>query len=394
MPPLRGLRSPDLRDEPDADLPTTLFDDKPLYKAIAITSRKSAGRPRGCHSQFSEEDHGMTSPLGTENQPVAHHDRELVLSLYRKMFLIREFELKAKEIFRTGRMPGFIHVYIGEEAVATGVCEQLRKDDYVASTHRGHGHALAKGISPREALAELVGGITGCSGGRGGTMHLYDPTVGFLGSNGVVPPGILIAAGAGLSAKLRGSDQVAVAFFGDGGSNNGAFHEGLNMAAVWDIPVIFVCENNLYATEMPFSKATKNTNVASRAAAYGMPGVQVNGNDVLEVYEQAGAAIQRARQGGGPTLLECQTYRWFGHHEGDPGVAYRTKDEIASWRERDPIRQLRDQAIVSQRIPEEAFQQVDAEIHEVMEDAARFALASSLESEKTALHHVFHTATN
>src|ERR1700733_9973772 len=224
-------------------------------------------------------------------------DRDLIKSLYRNMVLIREFEIKAREVFRTGRMPGFIRVYIREEAVATGVCAQLRVDDYVASTHRGHGHALAKGVTPRAAMAERVGGVSGCSGGRGGTMHLYDPTVGFLGSNGVVPPGILIAAGAGLSAKLQGSDQVAVAFFGDGGSNNGAFHEGLNMAAAWDIPVIFVCENNLYATEMPFCKATKNTNVASRAASYGMPGVQVNGNNVLEVYEQAGAAIQRARQG-------------------------------------------------------------------------------------------------
>ena len=212
--------------------------------------------------------------------------RDLILSLYRTMVLIREFELKAREVFRTGRMPGFIHVYIGEEAVATGVCAQLRIDDYVASTHRGHGHALAKGVTPRAAMAELLGAVTGCSGGRGGTMHLFDPTVGFLGSNGVVPPGILIASGAGLSAKLRGTDQVAVAFFGDGGSNNGAFHEGLNLAAAWEIPVVFVCENNLYATEMPFSKATKNTNVASRAAAYGMPGLQVDGNNVLEVYRE------------------------------------------------------------------------------------------------------------
>lgn len=206
---------------------------------------------------------------------------ELILSLYRSMVLIREFELKAREVFRTGRMPGFIHVYVGEEAVATGVCAQLRKDDYVASTHRGHGHALAKGIPPRLVMAELLGAATGCSGGRGGTMHLFDPGVGFLGSNGVVPPSILIASGAALSAMLRKSGQVAVAFFGDGGSNNGAFHEGINMAATWNIPVVFVCENNLYATEMPFSRATKNTNVASRAAAYGIPGVQVDGNDVL-----------------------------------------------------------------------------------------------------------------
>ena len=160
-----------------------------------------------------------------------------------------------------------------------------------------------RAFTPRAAMAELLGAVTGCSGGRGGTMHLYDPTVGFLGSNGVVPPGILIASGAALSARLRGTDQVAVAFFGDGGSNNGAFHEGLNMAATWQIPVVFVCENNLYATEMPFSKATKNPNVASRAAAYGMPGLQVDGNNVLEVYEKAGEAIERARAGGRPNFI-------------------------------------------------------------------------------------------
>jgi TPP-dependent pyruvate/acetoin dehydrogenase alpha subunit len=316
-------------------------------------------------------------------------DRGLILSLYRKMILIREFELKAREVFRTGRMPGFIHVYIGEEAVAAGVCEQLRVDDYVASTHRGHGHALAKGVSPREAMAELLGATNGCSGGRGGTMHLYDPTVGFLGSNGVVPPGILIAAGAGLSAKLRGTDQVAVAFFGDGGSNNGAFHEGLNMAATWEIPVVFICENNLYATEMPLSKAARNTDIASRAAAYGMPGFRVDGNDVLQVYQSAGEAITRARNGGGPTLLECLTYRWYGHHEGDPGVSYRTREEVAAWKERDPVKKLKDEAIAAAVVTPEDFAKVDSEVAAVLEDAAQFALASPLEEESTALRYVF-----
>src|SRR5579862_7905414 len=318
---------------------------------------------------------------------------ELVIRLYRTMVLIRQFELKAKEVFRSGRMPGFIHVYIGEEAVAAGVCVQLRIDDYVASTHRGHGHALAKGISSREAMAELIGVTTGCSGGRGGTMHLYDPTVGFLGSNGVVPPGILIAAGAALSAKLKGTDKVAVAFFGDGGSNNGAFHEGLNMAATWDLPVIFVCENNLYATEMPFDKATKNTNVASRAAAYGIPGIQVDGNNVLEVYERAGEAVARARRGEGPTLIECLTYRWFGHHEGDPGISYRTKEEIALWKGRDPIRRLQDEAIARKLATQDDFAAIDKEIQEELEEATEYALSSPLEDEATALDHVFYSPT-
>ena len=333
----------------------------------------------------------MKPNQGKQESESTRFNGPLILNLYRQMALIRQFEMKAKELFRSGRMPGFIHVYIGEEAVAVGVCSQLRKDDYVASTHRGHGHALAKGISPRRAMAELVGSIAGCSGGRGGTMHLYDPTCGFLGSNGVVPPGILIAAGAGLSAKLRKSGQVAVAFFGDGGSNNGAFHEGLNMAAVWDIPVVFVCENNLYATEMPFSKATKNTNVASRAAAYGMTGVQLDGNNVLEVYQKAGEAIEKARSGGGPTLLECLTYRWFGHHEGDPGAAYRTKEEIASWKEKDPMKRLHRDAIAQGIAKEEEFARIDEEITTVMEDAAAYATASPREDESTALRHVFNT---
>lgn len=314
---------------------------------------------------------------------------ELAWSLYRGMVLIREFELKAREVFRSGRMPGFIHVYVGEEAVATGVCAALRKDDYVASTHRGHGHALAKGIAPREVMAELLGGTRGCSGGRGGTMHLYDPTVGFLGSNGVVPPGILIASGAALSAQLRGSGQVAVAFFGDGGSNNGAFHEGLNMAAAWNLPVVFVCENNLYATETPFAKVTKNANVASRAAGYGMPGARVDGNNVLEVYERAKEAVERARAAQGPTLLECLTYRWFGHHEGDPGISYRPKEEIAAWKERDPIAMFRAEALSRGWMRETDFEAVDAEIVSVLAEAVQFALDSPVEADGTALMHVF-----
>ena len=315
--------------------------------------------------------------------------KSLAMSLYRGMVEIREFELKARDIFRSGQMPGFIHLYVGEEAIAVGVCSQLRSDDYVASTHRGHGHALAKGISPRSAMAELMGAIDGCSGGRGGTMHLYEPEVGFLGSNGVVPPGILIASGAALSAKIRGSDQVAVAFFGDGAVNNGAFHEGINLAATWNLPVLFVCENNLYATETPFAQVTKNTSVASRAAAYKIPGITVDGNDVLDVYTKAGEAVERARRGEGPTLLECLTYRWFGHHEGDPGTSYRTKEEIASWRTKDPIHKLREQSIAASWVSAAEFENIDREISEVIADAAAFAIKSPQPDISTALDHVF-----
>lgn len=315
--------------------------------------------------------------------------KELVLSLYRTMTEIREFELKAYELFRSGTMPGFIHLYVGEEAVAAGLCAHLRKDDTVTSTHRGHGHALAKGITPAAALAELMGKVDGCCGGRGGSMHLYEPAVGFLGTNGVVAPGIPIAAGSALSAKLLGTDHVAVSFFGDGAVNNGAFHEGVNLAATWNLPVLFVCENNLYATEMPFEKATKNTNVASRAAAYNIPGIEVDGNDVLQVYEKAGEAIDRARKGQGPTLMECHTYRWFGHHVGDAGTSYRSKEEIETWKQRDAIKKLREHALAEHLAEKKDFEAIDSETARLMEAAAALSLESPEPAAKTALDHVY-----
>jgi pyruvate dehydrogenase E1 component alpha subunit len=317
------------------------------------------------------------------------YSKELVLRLYRTMIEIREFELKAYEIFRSGKMPGFIHLYVGEEAVATGVCANLNNDDYVTSTHRGHGHAIAKGISPKLAMAELVGAADGCNGGRGGSMHIYDSTVSFLGTNGVVGAGIPVAAGAAKAAKLRGKGQVAVSFFGDGAANTGSFHEGLNMAGSWDLPVVFVCENNKYATEMAFDRTTKNTNVASRAAAYGIRGVRVDGQDVLAVYEKAKEAIDLARQGKGPTLLEAQTYRWFGHHVGDPGTGYRPKDEIAAWKARDPIAKLREVALSSSWAETKHFDAIDADVRRIIDEAGAFALAGVQPSVESALNHVY-----
>ncbi len=315
--------------------------------------------------------------------------KELALSLYRSMQEQREFELKAYELFRSGKMPGFIHLYVGEEAVAAGVCAHLRKDDYVTSTHRGHGHALAKGIPPREALAELMGTVGGCCGGRGGSMHLYEPAVGFLGTNGVVAAGIPIAAGAALSAKLHGTDQVAVVFLGDGAVSNGAFHEGLNMAGVWNLPLVAVCENNMYATETPFTAATKNTHVANRGQAYGIPGVEVDGEDVLAVYEKAGEAIARARRGEGATLIECLTYRWFGHHVGDPGTGYRPKDEIAAWKARDPVAKLREQVLEAKIAEPQEFETIDADVRKLIDEAAEFSLNSPQPDAATALDHVY-----
>ena len=221
--------------------------------------------------------------------------RERMLALYRQMLLIRRCEEALVRLYAAGKIGGACHTYIGEEAVATGVCAHLRKDDAVFSTHRGHGHALAKGVPPAELIAELLGKATGCSGGRGGSMHLFKPEIGFMGSSGIVGPSITLAAGGAFSARLMKTDRVSVAFFGDGAVNNGSFHEGINLAAAWSLPALFVCENNLYATEVAFAQSARNPSVAARAAAYGLPGVEVDGNDVLAVYAVAGEAVDRAR---------------------------------------------------------------------------------------------------
>jgi TPP-dependent pyruvate/acetoin dehydrogenase alpha subunit len=289
------------------------------------------------------------------------------------MARIRLFELRLRDVFRSGVMPGFIHLYVGEEAVAAGVCRHLNTDDYVTSTHRGHGHAIAKGIPMGPVFAEIWGKPNGCNGGRGGSMHIYDPKYGFLGTNGIVGASVPLGAGAGLAAQLRRSKQVAVSFFGDGAVSNSAFHEGVNLAGIWQLPVVFVCENNLYATEMPLSKATRNTNISTRGPAYGIPGVSVDGNDVAEVYEASGKAIDSARDGGGPTLIECRTYRPLGHFEGDPGVGYRTKEEIAEWKKKDPIDRLRERILADGLATAEKLQAVWTEAEAEVEAAYQFA---------------------
>src|ERR1700682_467661 len=240
-------------------------------------------------------------------------NKSLLLSLYRQMLLIRQCEEQLARSHQRGLIHGACHTYVGQEAIAVGVCAHLRPDDAIFSTHRGHGHALAKGMPPRELFAELFGRATGCSQGRGGSMHLFAPEVGMMGTSGIVGPCILQAAGAGYSFKLLKTDGVAVAFFGDGAVNNGAFHEGLNLAGIWKLPVLFVCENNGFATEVPFHYAAGNPSVASRAASYGLPGFEVDGNDVLAIHAAAEEAVTRARHGGGPTLLECRTYRTRPH---------------------------------------------------------------------------------
>jgi len=311
------------------------------------------------------------------------------LALYRTMLLIRKTEEQLARAYQSGKIPGACHTYIGQEAVASGVCAHLRRDDVVFSTHRGHGHALAKGVPPREVMAELFGRVTGCSRGRGGSMHLFAPEVGLMGTTGIVGPNILQATGAGYSFRLLRSDRVSVAFFGDGAVNNGAFHEGVNLAAIWDLPVVYVCENNLYATEVAFADATRNTDVADRGRTYGIPGVVVDGNDALAVYEAAGEAVGRARAGQGPTLLECRTYRTRPHAEGMRDGGYRTPDEIEGWKSRDPIVGLRAWLVTHDVASGEAIDAIEAEIAATVGDALDFATTSPYPDPATATDHIF-----
>ncbi len=316
-------------------------------------------------------------------------DKHSLLDLYRTMVVIRRTEEQLAKAYLSGLIHGACHTYIGEEAVATGICAHLRNDDAIFSTHRGHGHALAKGVTPGALMAELFGRVTGCSHGRGGSMHLFAPEVGLMGTSGIVGPSMLMAAGAGYSFKLLKTDRVAVAFFGDGAVNNGAFHEGINMASIWDLPVLFVCENNMYATEIPFANATRNTDVAARGAIYGLPGIAVDGNDVLAVWQAAANAVQRARAGQGPTLLECRTYRTRSHSEGMRDAGYRTREEVDEWRTRDPITSFRRQILAKRSVTDDELARIDAEVEELVTDALTFAQNSPWPDPATASDHIF-----
>jgi pyruvate dehydrogenase E1 component alpha subunit len=325
----------------------------------------------------------MSEPLLAEQ--ISH---DLLLAYYRKMLELRLFELKVQELYRNGRLPGFVHLYVGEEAVAVGVCSNLEAPDLIFSTHRGHGHALAKGVPASIVLAELWGKSTGSSGGRGGSMHMYAPEYGFMGTNGIVGAPIPLATGAALSAMLRKNGQVVVCFFGDGAVNSGSFHEAVNLGAIWNLPVVYVCENNLYATEMAFLRATKNTSVASRAASYGLPGIAVDGQDVGAVHEVASQAIRRAREDGGPTLIECKTYRYVGHHEGDPGTDYRTREEVQQWKQKDPVKLAR-QRLIGSGLDESKLQHVDLEVERLIDEAVEFAESSPEPPSESVNDHVF-----
>ncbi len=312
-------------------------------------------------------------------------DQGLLQHLYHLMQIIRQTEEELARCHQRGLIHGACHTYVGQEAIATGVCAHLTHNDCVFSTHRGHGHALAKGMPPRELIAELFGRSTGCSRGRGGSMHLFSPEIGMMGTSGIVGPCILQACGGGYSSKILKNGTVGVAFFGDGAVNNGAFHEGLNMASIWKLPVLFICENNQYATEVPFSYSSGIPDVGRRAANYGIPGFEVDGNDVVEVHRVAGEAIDRARQGGGPTLIECKTYRTRAHAEGMGDFTYRTREEVADWKEKCPLVRLRT-AFADLAVE---FDQIDREVATLVKESRDFAEASPVPDSSTATNHVY-----
>jgi pyruvate dehydrogenase E1 component alpha subunit len=307
------------------------------------------------------------------HRQLSHKDMLHMLEL---MHQIRYFEEKAEELYMRGMIHGTMHLSVGEEASAVGSIAALRPEDYILSTHRGHGHCIAKGADISVMMAEFMGKETGYCRGRGGSMHIADVEGGNLGANGVVGGGIPLATGVGLSIQLRHSDQVVMSFFGDGATNQGAFHEALNMGAIWQLPVIYVCENNQYGISMSVQRSMRVERISDRAAAYGMPGVTVDGNDLLAVYEAACEAVERARLGGGPTLLENVTYRWKGHSKSDQNL-YRTQEEMDGWKERCPIlhfrRYLADKGLAS----EEVLDRIDRGAAQVIEDAVEFATQSA-----------------
>jgi len=297
--------------------------------------------------------------------------------LYRQMYRIRSFEEQGFVSFTKGLTHGVLHLYVGEEAIATGCIYDLRKEDYITSTHRGHGHLIAKGADLGRMFAELLGRESGYCHGRGGSMHIADLNLGILGANGVVGSGIPIAAGAALGIKYKGLDHVVLCFFGDAALNTGAFHEGINMAAVWKLPGVFFCENNLYGISVPIAKACALDTLANRSAGYGIPGVSIDGNDVLAVRRAANEAVERARRGEGPTLLECQTDRWYGHFTADDGK-YRPAEEVKYWKqERDPIKNFAKKLLDANEATQADLDRIHGEVKEEIENAFDFAMRSA-----------------
>ena len=312
-----------------------------------------------------------------------------LLDMYMKLTLIRHFEEKAVELFLKGVLPGFLHSSLGQEAVSVGACSALREDDYMISTHRGHGDIIAKGARVDLMMAELFAKKTGYCKGKGGSMHIADLDLGILGASGIVGAGLPIINGAALACQLKGTDQVSLCFFGDGASNTGSFHEGLNMASVWNLPVIFICQNNLYAESTPQRIHQKVQDISIRGGSYGIPGVSVDGNDVIAVYEATSEAVERARKGLGPTLIECKTYRWLGHYVGDPSTTYRTKEEVEEWKKRDPLKLYQTNLLKRRVCSEKDLYDIDQRIEKEIEEAVKFAQSSPDPNPEDALEDVY-----
>jgi len=316
------------------------------------------------------------------------YDGSFLLGLYRGMVRIRKFEDRVKLLFLEGRMPGTIHQCQGQEACAVGVCAVLQPDDVVTSTHRPHGHALAKGVTVRSAMAELFARTTGCCKGKGGSLHLGDPAVGMIPAVAIVGGGIPIATGMALAFKMKKESRVAVCFMGDGAVNEGAFHEGVNMGAIWDLPVVYVIENNLYGASTPIHWVTRTKTLAERSCAYGIPGVTVDGNDVLAVYEAAKTAVERARQGRGPTLLELMTYRITGHSRRDPAL-YQPDEEKRQAMANEPIGRFSRRVIEDGGVGADVLKGIDREVDEEIEAAIEAALAAPEPAPEDALEDLF-----
>ncbi|MGH7964694.1 MAG: thiamine pyrophosphate-dependent dehydrogenase E1 component subunit alpha [Candidatus Binatia bacterium] len=326
----------------------------------------------------------------------AEINKDLLLKMYRTMQTVRQTEERLRDLFKEGKVPGFLHVSIGEEATSTGVCAALTDKDYITSTHRGHGHLIAKGGKLKPLVAEIFGKRTGYCKGKGGSMHIADFSIGMLGANGIVGAGLPIATGAAMAAKIRGSGEVAVCFFGDGASNEGTFHESLNLAGTWKLPVVYVCENNLYGEFSPGKDVTAVRDIADRARGHDMPGVIINGNDVVEVYETTVQAVERARRGEGPTLLECKTYRWEGHVVGEEAFlgknSYRSKEEVEEWKLRCPIVSFEKRFLASRMFTQAEFDIVKAEIKREIDEAVAFAVESPMPNPEEALEDMFAAA--
>jgi len=312
--------------------------------------------------------------------------------IYKTMNQIRYFELKAQQLFEENKLRGSVHLYAGEEAIAATVCSLLRDEDYITSTHRGHGHCIAKGAQLDRAMAELMGKATGYCKGRSGSMHIADFTKGNLGANAIVGAGVPIAAGAALASKLRGEDRVAVTFFGDGASNEGAVHEAMNMASNWKLPVIFVCENNGFGISVPTWQSTSVKDISIRGTAYNIPGYTVDGNDVYAIYEVVKEAIRRAQAGEGPTLIECKTYRHLGHWTGDPQI-YRTREEVESWKKNnDPINNMRAKLLAAKTFTKKQLDAIEAAAQAEADAAAEFAINSPEPDPTHVMDDVFYVA--